>query len=322
MGTPPLSAPVSQNSTVDRRIRFWAYDHYALPLPPHHRYPRGRLQRVRELLIQEGIVDAGTVSASEPLDWDTLGAVHTGEYLSRVRNGTLPRAQVLELGLPFSEELVTRARATAFGTVEAAFSAVKHGVAGNLGGGNHHGFADRPAGYCLFNDMAIAIRVLQAAGAAGRFAVVDLDVHQGNGTAEIFARDPDVFTLSIHAASNWPFTKAQSDIDIALPDNTSDREYLAALRAPLEAITQRFRPDIVFYQAGVDPLASDRLGRLALTHDGLMQRDLQVFRACHDADIPLVLTLGGGYGQPIEDSVLAHANTVRALRSVYAGTAA
>ena len=299
----------------------WAYDHFALPLPAHHRYPRGRLQQVREGLLGEGSLQRERLYLSEPLDWDVLSIVHTSEYLARLRTGTLPRAQVLELGLPFSADLLTRARATAYGTLQAAHAALQDGAAANLGGGNHHGFADRPSGYCLFNDLAIAIRVLQDTRAAERFAVIDLDVHQGNGTAEIFRRDPDVFTFSMHAASNWPFTKAQSDIDIALPDGAGDEAYLAALKAPLDAIVQRFRPDIVFYQAGVDPLYSDRLGRLALTHAGLLQRDASVLGACRDANIPVAVTLGGGYAQPIEDSVLAHMNTMRTLKDVFAGSA-
>jgi acetoin utilization deacetylase AcuC-like enzyme len=295
----------------------WTYDHLALPLPEQHRYPRTRLRLVREALIAADIVSPQRLTRSAPLEWDVLELVHTGEYLGRLRSGTLPRAQQLELGLPFSEELLTRARATACGTVQAALTALNEGYAANLGGGNHHGFADRPSGYCLFNDLAVAIRVLQSTYAAGRFAVIDLDVHQGNGTAEIFARDPDVFTFSMHAASNWPFAKAKSDLDIALPDGTGDAEYLEALDRPLAAILERFRPDVVFYQAGVDPLYSDRLGRLALTHDGLRMRDERVLQACYAAGAPVVVTLGGGYGRPIEDSVQAHVNTLRALRDTF-----
>lgn len=310
-----LSAIGSPETSPDPAC--WSYDHLALPLPEQHRYPRTRLPLVREALVASGIVHPRRLTRSIPLEWDILELVHTGEYLGRLRSGTLPRAQQLELGLPFSAELLDRARAAAYGTVQAALIAMKEGCAANLGGGNHHGFADRPSGYCLFNDLAVAIRVLQRTYAAGRFAVIDLDVHQGNGTAEIFARDADVFTLSVHAASNWPFAKSKSDLDIALPDGTEDAAYLHALSQPLAVILDRFKPDVVFYQAGVDPLASDRLGRLALTHDGLKVRDERVLQACRAAGIPVVLTLGGGYGQPIEDSVQAHINTIRVLRDTF-----
>ena len=296
----------------------WSYDHLPLPLPERHRYPRGRLRLVRETLLAEGTIVPERLAPCEPLDWGELDRVHTPEYLGRLRTGTLPRAQELELGLPFSAELVTRARATAYGTLQAARAALREGAAANLGGGNHHGFADRPAGYCLFNDLALAIRHVQREGLAERCAIIDLDVHQGNGTATIFARAPEVFTFSVHAASNWPYTKAQSDLDIALPDETGDAEYLAALERPLAGILERFRPDLVFYQAGVDPLHSDRLGRLALTHAGLKARDELVLTRCRTLRLPVVVTLGGGYAQPVSDSVEAHANTLRVLATVFA----
>lgn len=309
--------PTTRSEAPPRGPACWYYDHLPLPLPPQHRYPRSRLRLLREALLAEGTLAAARLTAAEPLDWDELERVHTAEYLGQLRTGTLPRAQELELGLPFSADLVTRARAIAFGTIQAARAALRQGAAANLGGGNHHGFADRPAGFCLFNDLALAIRHAQQERLAERFAVIDLDVHQGNGTAEIFARDPDVFTFSVHAASNWPYAKSRSDLDIALPDGTGDGEYLAALDKPLEGILERFRPDLVFYQAGVDPLHSDRLGRLALTHAGLKARDARVLTRCRDLNLPVVVTLGGGYAQPIEDSVEAHANTLRELSRVF-----
>jgi acetoin utilization deacetylase AcuC-like enzyme len=315
MGGPIANSEILRSGTCS--LPMWSYDHFALPLPERHRYPRGRLRLTRERVIADGLATGTSITFAQPLDWEELERIHTAEYLGRLRTGRLPREQVLELGLPFSIDLVTRARAACFGTLHAARAALQTGAAAIIGGGHHHGFADRPAGYCLFNDLAVAIASVRADRLAHRVAIIDLDVHQGNGSAAIFARDPDVFTFSVHAASNWPPSKAQSDLDIALPDETGDAEYLAVLDRPLAAILEQFRPDLVLYQAGVDPLHSDRLGRLALTHAGLKSRDARVLGACHRLGIPVVVTLGGGYAQPIADSVEAHVNTVRVMTELW-----
>jgi acetoin utilization deacetylase AcuC-like enzyme len=297
--------------------RLWAYDHYALPVPPQHRYPRGRLTMVRELLLGEGTLAAATIKLADTSAWDTLSLVHTDEYLRQLQDGTLPRAAQREIGLPFSPELVERARAAVGATVAATRHAVAAGAAANLGGGNHHGFADHGSGYCVLNDIAVAIRVARREGLAERVAIIDLDVHQGNGNAVIFERDANVFTFSTHGAGNWPYRKASSDLDIALPDGTGDEDYLAAVEPVVDELLGRFRPDLVYFQAGVDPLASDRLGKLALTHDGLRRRDALVLSRCQEAHCPVVVTLGGGYGQPLSDSVEAHANTLRTLADLW-----
>ncbi|MBI3992020.1 MAG: histone deacetylase [Candidatus Lambdaproteobacteria bacterium] len=298
---------------------YWAYDRYSASLPTQHRYPRGKVRLVRELLLAEGTVQPAQLREGTPADWALLGRVHTADYLHAVRTLALSPQAERELGLPFSEGLALRARASVQSTVEGARHALERGVAATFGGGNHHAFPERPSGYCLLNDIAVAIRELQAAGLAERLAIIDLDVHQGNANAEIFRQERRVFTLSAHGARNWPYRKARSDVDIPLPDGTGDAAYLDAVRGPIEALFRDFRPDIVFYQAGVDGLSCDRLGRLALTHDGLRRRDAFVIGLCLARHCPLVVTMGGGYGNPIEDTVEAHANTFRELERQWPG---
>ena len=298
---------------LPRTIDCWSYDHLALPLPERHRYPRQKYRMVRERLLAEGTLAPGQLSQAEPEDWPVLALLHEPAYLAHLREGTLPPAAQREIGLPFTPELVTRSRAAVHGTLQAALAALRHGAAGNLGGGNHHAFADRGAGYCVLNDMAVAIRYAQHHRLAERIAIVDLDVHQGDGNAAIFRGDANVFTLSLHAARNWPYRKEPGDLDVELPDGTDDAAYLEALAPALDAVFDRFRPELVFFQAGADPLAADRLGRLALTLEGLRRRDAEVFARCRAARAAVVVTLGGGYGVPIELTVEAHANTFREL---------
>ncbi len=298
-------------------LRCWAYDQFPLPVPPRHRYPRGRLTLVREQLLAEGTLSGQAILPGTPAGWDTLALVHTDGYLRALREGRLTRAEEREIGLPFSPELVERSRAAVGATLAATRHALRTGSGATLGGGNHHAFADHGSGYCVLNDIAVAIRAARREGLAERVAIIDLDVHQGNGNAAIFARDADVFTFSVHGAANWPYRKASSDLDIALPDGTEDSAYLAAMEPAVTSVLERFRPDLVFYQAGVDPLASDRLGRLALTHDGLRRRDAWVLERCQEAHCPVVVTLGGGYGQPLSESVEAHANTLRTLARLW-----
>lgn len=318
--TPSQAAPpYSRVIPLPPEIACWTYDHMALPLPERHRYPRRKYHLVREQLIAEGTLPPAQLHRADPGDWALLALVHDERYLTALCNGTLSPAEQREIGLPFTPQLVDRARAAVHGTVQAALSALRHGAAANLGGGNHHAFANRGSGYCVLNDIAVAIRALQHHGHAHRIAIVDLDVHQGNGNAAIFAEDSSVFTCSLHGARNWPYRKERSDLDIALPDGTGDEEYWAALGPALDAVFDGFRPEVIFYQAGADPLAEDRLGRLSLTLDGLRRRDAMVLSRCRDSRVPAVITLGGGYGVPIELTVEAHANTVRELARQWRG---
>ncbi|HKI99899.1 MAG TPA: histone deacetylase [bacterium] len=313
----PSSSPPHAVAAPHGAPAYWRYDQFALPLPTRHRYPRSRFQVVRERLEAEGALGPAQFRAAEPVPWSLLELVHGPHYLRDVRDGTLSPAAVREIGLPFSAALVERARAAVGATCAASWHALEAGAACVIGGGTHHAFVDRGAGYCLFSDIAVAIRDLQRRHAAHRVAIVDLDVHQGNGNAEIFQHDPNVFTFSVHGARNWPYRKSVGDLDLALPDGTEDAAYLAALEPPLRRLFEHFRPDLVFYLAGADPLHSDRLGRLSLTHPGLLARDRAVLQLCADHYVPVVVTMGGGYAVPQDDTVAVHVNTVRALQAIY-----
>jgi acetoin utilization deacetylase AcuC-like enzyme len=290
-------------------------DKYLVPLPAGHRFPIGKYRLLREILERDSVVRPAELRESHPIELESLLLAHTPSYVESIVRGTLDSTGQRVLGFPWSEELVLRSRSSAGGTLAAAFAALEDGVAGNLAGGTHHAFADHGEGYCTFNDHAVAIRTLQREGRIRRAAVVDLDVHQGNGTAAIFASDRDVFTFSMHGAKNFPFRKQRSSLDVELPDGCGDREYLETLEQHLPAVVEG--ADIVFYQGGVDPLAEDTLGRLSLTHDGLRARDRIVFEAVRNRAIPIVLTLGGGYARPIDLSALAHAGTYREARTVF-----
>jgi len=274
----------------------------------------GKYAALRKRLLEDGVLAPDEIHHSEvaPLDWITR--VHDADYVERAVAGRLDENEVRRLGFPWSSAMVDRARAAVYGTVMAAAAALEQGVAGNLAGGTHHAFRDHGEGYCMFNDLAVAIAVLRSEGAAQRPFIVDLDVHQGNGTAALFAEDPSVFTFSAHGVGNYPARKEQSTIDIELPDGCEDAAYLDTIERFLPRALAEHGPDLVLYQAGVDALAEDRLGRLSLTREGLARRDDLVFRAIEETGAPVVVALGGGYAQPLEATVEAHANVWRAAR--------
>jgi acetoin utilization deacetylase AcuC-like enzyme len=292
-------------------------DAYAVPLPPGHRFPMAKYRLLRQALLEGGVLEPHELLQAEPVAVEALARVHTPRWLGAVLGGHLTGAEVRRLGFPWSEELVLRSRAAVGGTCAAALSALDRGFAGNLAGGTHHAFPDHGEGFCVFNDIAVSIRSLQAAGVIARAVVVDLDVHQGNGTAAVFAADPSVFTFSIHGEHNFPFRKQRSSLDVGLPDGTGDAPYLDVLFRTLPGVLDAARPDIVYYQAGVDPLAEDTLGRLALTAAGLEVRDRFVFETARRRGLPLVVTLGGGYARPLAPTIDAHLSTYRAARSVF-----
>jgi acetoin utilization deacetylase AcuC-like enzyme len=289
-----------------RPLHAWTSHHFLVPLPAHHRLPIAKYATLVERLLSEGVIEPTHLHPSgvAPRPW--LESVHDPGYIERVFQGRLDESELRVLGLPWSPELVARARAAVFGTVSAARAALLHGVAGNLAGGSHHAFSDRAEAFCLFNDLAVAIHVLRTEGRVLRPLVLDLDVHQGNGTSAIFAGDPSVFTFSIHREANYPSRKTAGSFDLGLTSGSGDEEYLAALDLHLPAALDRHEPDLVLYQAGVDGLAEDTLGQLALTHEGMRARDARVFAWCEARELPVAISLGGGYTRPSDASIEAH----------------
>ncbi len=293
-------------------MRAYYSDHFVLPLPEGHRFPMAKYARLREQVIGTGVVPAEDVIEAPAATWDELTLAHTAAYVRAVSDGTLPPEMLRRIGFPWSPAMVERSRRSSGATIAAARSALTEGVAVNLAGGTHHAFADRGEGYCVFNDVAVAARVLQRDARCQRLAVVDCDVHQGNGTAAIFRDDPSVFTYSMHGAKNFPFRKETSDLDVELADGMGDDEYLGLLDAHLPTVLAGPGPELVFYLAGADPYEGDRLGRLKLTVDGLRARDERVFDACRAASVPIVVVMSGGYAPEVDEIVRIHLNTVRA----------
>ena len=296
-----------------RSIQLFYCDHYEFPLPPSHKFPVRKYRLVREELEADARF---TFCPASRAARETLLRVHEDIYVNQFVDGTLDNAALRRIGFPWSPELVNRTLASVGGTLLAADAALTSGVGGTLAGGTHHAYRAEGSGFCVFNDLAVAVAWMRAEKWVDRVAIVDLDVHQGDGTAAIFAGEPSVFTLSLHGARNFPFRKQASVLDVALPDGTHDEAYLAALKPALEEVWN-WRPDVVLFQSGVDALAGDRLGRLALTFEGLRQRDKLVIEGARDLRVPLLITLGGGYSDPIELTVRAHAQTFRIAADVY-----
>src|SRR5574343_103228 len=288
-------------------------DHFVLPLPEGHRFPMRKYSRLRDLLAGElpGVrfVEAPAASDGE------LALVHTPAYIQGIAQGTLDAAYYREIGFPWSPAMAERARRSVGASVAAARAALAEGLAGNLAGGTHHAYAHKGGGFCVFNDIAVTARLMQAEVWRTRkqalpVAVIDLDVHQGNGTAHIFAKDASVFTLSLHGEKNFPFRKEPSDLDVGLPDGCTDEAYLQALHQALAEMEGRFAPQMVIYLAGADPHEGDRLGRLKLTMDGMAARDRVVFDWVWQRRLPLMLCMGGGYGHDIETTVQVQMQTL------------
>ena len=292
-------------------LHLWSSARYAIPLPDGHRFPMPKYALLREAVLAEGLVSPQRLHDPGRAAVEDLLLVHTPRYVRDVTEGTLAPAAQRLIGLPWSEHFVERAYRVVRGTLEAARAALDHGVAMNLAGGTHHAFADHGEGFCTFNDVAVAIRRLQRDGRIRRAAVVDLDVHQGNGTHAIFAGDPDVYTFSMHGGKNYPFRKVPGSLDVELADGTGDAEYLEQLALHLPAVLRDAAPDLVIYLAGADPHEGDRLGRLALTFQGLARRDAIVLEACREVGLPVAITIAGGYGRDVRDTVAVHVNTVR-----------
>ena len=284
-------------------------DHYVLPLPEGHRFPMEKYKKLRDLVSQL----AGVYLENAPSVTDTqILYAHEASYLIKVLQGSLSPQEQQEIGFPWSTQMVERSRRSAGATLAAAKIALKEGVAANLAGGTHHAYRNKGSGFCVFNDSAIAARALQKEIYPKlKVAIIDLDVHQGNGTASILENDASIFTLSIHGDNNFPFTKETSDLDIGLPDGTGDKSYLAALHQGLEILERRFKPDFIIYLAGADPHEGDRLGKLSITKNGMCQRDECVFQFALDRQIPIAFSMAGGYGKEIQSTVDIHFQTIQ-----------
>lgn len=297
-------------------MRIFFADHITVPLPENHRFPMAKYAMLHHALVAEGVLQPEELVPAVPATRAQVTAAHTPEYFDAFVDGSLAPEVIREIGIPWSPEFVRRTLASMGGSISAARQALQDGFSGNLAGGTHHALSGRGGGFCVFNDIAIVSKLLLQEGAVGRIAVVDLDVHQGNGTAAILAGEPRMFLFSMHGQKNFPFRKVPSTLDIGLPDNASDSEFLASLNKGLDEV-RAFSPDLVIYQAGVDPLQTDRLGRLGLTMNGLAERDRMVLQLCRDTRISVVMLMGGGYAKPIEDTVLAHVQSYRVARQVF-----
>ena len=299
-------------------------DNYVLPLPPGHRFPMPKYRLLRERLVNE--LPAVSMQQAPAASDGELALAHTPGYIAAIAQGTLPAAAQREIGFPWSLPMAERARRSAGATGAAARVALGlgpggrvEGIAANLAGGTHHAYAGKGSGFCVFNDCAVAARLMQAEWArlhrharqALQVAVIDLDVHQGNGTASIFSSDASVFTLSLHGEKNFPFRKEASDLDVELPDGCLDAPYLQALEHALDELDRRFEPGLILYLAGADPFEGDRLGRLSLSYDGLEARDRRVFDWAWQRRTPLAFAMAGGYGRNIDDTVQVQMNTYR-----------
>jgi acetoin utilization deacetylase AcuC-like enzyme len=281
-----------------------------------HVFPIRKFELVRDLLLAEGTLQAADVVEPEPAAIEDVLLVHTEDYVTRLRSGALTAREIRRLGLPWSKALVRRSFLATGGTLLAARHALEDGISANLAGGTHHAFPDRGEGFCVLNDVAITIRVLQRDRRIVRASIVDCDVHQGNGTAAIFRDDPRVFTFSMHGAKNYPLFKERSTLDVELPDGMEDEAYLKTLKGHLPKVLAH-EPDILFYLGGADPYVGDKLGRLSLSKEGLRARDEIVLTACRDRKIPVVTVMSGGYALDIKDTVEIHSNTIRSALAVF-----
>lgn len=291
-------------------------DHYTLPLPEEHRFPMSKYRMLRDYLISNNIITEQQLNESPLATEDLLRLAHTNQYITAMKTGDVDLQIIKRIGFPWSIELYQRSCATVGGALQSAKSALKNKIAGNLAGGTHHAHADRGEGYCVFNDIAVAARYLIKNKLTEKIAIIDLDVHQGNGNSSILKNDPEIFIFSMHGEKNYPFIKVPSHLDIALPSGADDDLFLANLKIGLDEV-KKFKPTFIFYQMGVDPLKEDKLGLMNLTFEGLKKRDEMVLSYAKDHQIPISLALGGGYAVPIELSVEAYANTYRVAKKIF-----
>lgn len=290
---------------------------YRYDLPPGHRFPMEKYEILPEQLLYEGTVRPDNFFEPQPIEAPVILLTHEAEYWEKLKSQTLTAKEIRAIGFPMTPRLVDRGRYIAAGTIECALYARQYGVALNIAGGTHHAFSYKGEGFCVFNDIAIAANYLLNKGLVQKILVVDLDVHQGNGTAQIFSEEPRVFTFSMHGEKNYPVRKERSDLDIGLPDGTEDAPYLRILRNTLPQLIDAVQPDLVFYLSGVDVLATDKLGRLSLSMAGCKERDRVVLETCRRNGIPVAVSMGGGYSQRLAQVIEAHANTYRLAQELF-----
>ena len=290
---------------------------YKYKVPPKHRFPMIKYELIPEQLLYEGTIQDQNFFSPTPLDESVILRTHSVDYWNKLKNQKLSAKEIRAIGFPMSPALVERGRHIAGGTLEAAYKAMEHGVAMNIAGGTHHSFTNRGEGFCLLNDIGIAANELLYQQKANKILVIDLDVHQGNGTAEIFSQNPDVFTFSIHGEKNYPLRKEQSDLDIGLADRTTDALYLNTLMDILPKLIDTVKPDFIFYLSGVDILGTDKLGRLNVSMDGCKARDRFVLETCKKNNIPIAISMGGGYSEQLKHIVEAHCNTFRLAQDIF-----
>ena len=300
----------------EESVKVFYSDHFVLPLPEGHRFPMKKYSMLRERVERSGICKNGELRAPHAVTDEEILRAHAPGYLEKVVTGTLTDKEMRRIGFPWSQRMVERSRRASGGTLDAARVALSEGIAGNLAGGTHHAFADRGEGFCVLNDSAIAARALLTEGLVEKIVILDTDVHQGNGTAAILRADPSVFTLSIHGAKNYPFRKEESDLDVPLPDETGDDVFLATLGEALERVLDLEDWDLALFLAGADPFEGDKLGRLSVTKSGLAERDRMVLEGCRERDIPVAVTMAGGYAREVEDTVDIHFQTIKTAADI------
>ena len=293
-------------------MKIFYTDTFPIPLPENHSFPKSKYDLLRRRIMESQIAQHVDLKIPRPATYEEIIRAHDPTYIHRLQNGELSAKEIRRVGLPWSAEIVRRARYSAGGTIEACRAALEEGIAVNLGGGTHHAFSDHGQGYCWLNDSVIAARAIQAEGLAGSILIIDCDVHQGNGTAAIVKNDPTIFTFSIHGKNNFPYQKEKSDLDIALENGADDAVYLKALEKGLKESMGVAGADLVIYLAGADPYKDDRFGRLALTKNGLAARDRLVFQRCLEAGLPTAVTMAGGYARNVQDTVDIHFQSILA----------
>jgi acetoin utilization deacetylase AcuC-like enzyme len=298
-------------------LKAYYHDIFTFPLPDNHRFPAEKYRRLREAVLKERLIAADELIVGEAALDDHLALVHSHDYISKVTGGGLNKDEVRQIGFPWSPELVERSLRSVGSTIDASRSALEDGVAINLAGGTHHAFEDHGEGFCVFNDAAVAARVMQREGRVERILIIDCDVHQGNGTAAIFEKDDSIYTFSIHGEKNYPFQKKESDLDIPLEDGTGDEVYLDALQKGAVRAFEEAEAQLAIYISGADPYSGDRLGRLSLTKEGLAARDSFILSKCRGLGLPVAIVMGGGYSLNVDDIVEIHLQSIRTAISLF-----